>query len=156
MGVLALIITYISYTKGVHITGLNIALKTGLNLLPVLLYAIIIVGMANSLDLTNNIKSILGDDTGLKGIGIATLGGILTPGGPFVALPIAGTLLKSSAGIGSVVAYIIAWSTWEIMRIPFEVSFIGWKFVLVKWCSILILPVIGGLTAKFFFSWVNF
>ena len=156
MGMLALFLTVYAYTKGIHITGLRIALKTGMDILPVLILAFIIIGMINSLNLAANVKTILGNEAGIKGIGIATLGGMLTPGGPFVALPMAGTLLKSGAGIGPVVAYIVAWSTWELMRTPFEVSFLGWKYVLVKWCCIIILPIVGGLTARLLFSWVNF
>ena len=156
MGIIALIFTIYSYVKGTYITGLNNALKTMLSILPVLILAFVIIGMVNSLGLANNVKAMLGSDAGIKGISIATLGGMLTPGGPFVALPLAGTLLKSGAGIGPVIAYITAWSTWEIMRTPFELSFLGWKYVLVKWSCIIILPIISGLTAQLLFSWIKF
>ena len=156
MGVIAVILTVYSYLKGTHINGINNALRTGLDILPVLLLAFVIIGMVNSLGLANNVKAMLGNDAGIKGISIATLGGMLTPGGPFVALPLAGTLLKSGAGIGPVIAYITAWSTWELMRTPFEVSFLGWKFILVKWCCIFILPIISGLTAQLLFLWIKF
>ena len=156
MGVIALILTIYSFVKGTYITGLNNALKTMLSILPVLILAFIIIGMLHSLDMANNVKAILGNQTGIKGISIATLGGMLTPGGPFVALPLAAILLKSGAGIGHVVAYTTAWSTWEIMRTPFEISFLGWKYVLVKWCCIFILPIISGLTAQLLFSWIKF
>ncbi len=156
MGLLALCLSIYSYTRGVHINGLGNALKMGLNILPVLLFAFIIIGMINSLDLSDNIRKIFGNDTGIAGIATASLAGMLTPGGTFVALSVGGTLLKSGAGIGSVVAYIIAYSTWDLTRTPFEIGFMGWKYVLVKWCCILTLPVIGGLIAKLLFSWVKF
>ena len=156
MGVLAIGLSVYAYTKGFFSEGLNNALKLGSNILPALVFAFIIVGMVNSIGLENNMKSIFGNDTGLKGIGIATLGGMLTPGSMFVAYPIAGTLLKSGAGIGPVVAYVVAWSTWQWLRCPFEFCFLGWKFVLVKWCCILVLPVIAGLIAKLLFSWIEF
>ena len=156
MGILAIGLSVYAYTKGSLPEGLNNALKLGSSVLPALLFAFVIVGMVNSLGLVNNVKSILGNDSGLKGIGIATLGGMLTPGSMFVAYPIAGTLLKSGAGISPVVAYVVAWSTWQWLRLPFEFSFLGWKFVFVKWCCILILPIIAGLIAKLLFSWVDF
>jgi uncharacterized membrane protein YraQ (UPF0718 family) len=156
MGILAMVLSIYAYNRDSLHEGLNNALKLGASVLPALIFAFIIVGMVNSLGLVNNVKSILGDDSGIKGIGVATLGGMLTPGSMFVAYPIAGTLLKSGAGIGSVVAYVVAWSTWQWLRIPFEFSFLGWKFVFVKWCCILVLPTIGGLTAKLLFSWVEF
>jgi uncharacterized membrane protein YraQ (UPF0718 family) len=156
MGILAIALSIYAYSKGVHHKGLVNALKMGLNILPILLFAFIIIGMINSLDLRNNIQKIFGNDTGIAGISMASLAGMLTPGGTFVALSVGGALLKSGAGIGSVVAYIIAYSTWDLTRTPFEIGFLGWKFVLVKWCCILILPVVSGLTAKLLFSWVEF
>ncbi len=156
MGLLATSLSIYAYSKGVHLKGFGNALKMGLNLLPVLLFAFILIGMVNSLDLSNSIRKIFGNDTGIRGIATASLAGMMTPGGTFVALTVGGTLLKSGAGIGSVVAYIIAYSTWDITRTPIEIVFLGWKFVLVKWCCILILPMIGGLIAKLMFSWVNF
>lgn len=156
MGALALLLSAYAYTQGAHVKGFDNALKTGLSMLPALLLALIVVGMVNSLNLSSNIKTMLSNDTGIKGICLASLGGMLTPGNMFIAFPIASALLKVEAGIGSVVAYIIAWSTWQWLRIPFEISFLGWKFVLIKWCAILLLPVIGGVIAKQLFSWVNF
>ena len=156
MGIIALAIFVYAYTKGVHLQGLENAQKTGLKTLPLLIIAFVIVGLVSSLDFSNNISTILGRESGIKGIGLGAIAGVLTPGGPFVAMPLASVLLKSDAGIGAVMSYFVAWATWEIMRTPFEVGFLGWKFILVKWCSIIILPLIAGLTARLLFSWVNF
>ncbi|MCI1778991.1 MAG: permease [Bacteroidales bacterium] len=156
MGIAALALTLFSYSKGTCSEGFKSAFRTGVNVLPAILFAFIIIGMINSLNPGNRIISLLGEDSGIKGICIAAIGGMLTPGSSLVAYPVAGSLLQSGAGIGPVVAYVIAWSTWQWLRTPFELSFMGWKFVLVNWCSIIILPVIGGLIAKALFSWVHF
>lgn len=156
MGVIALVLFIYSYTKGVHLQGLDSALKIGLKTLPLLIIAFAIVGLVSKLDFTQNVSAVLGNESGIKGIGMGALAGVLTPGGPFVAIPFASVLLKSGAGIGSVMSYFVAWATWEIMRTPFEIGFLGWKFMFVKWCTIIILPIIAGLTAKLLFSWVNF
>lgn len=156
IGILAVALSIIAYTKGVHVSGFNDAYKTGIRVIPIILFAFIVIGMLNNLISKDAIKTIAGEEAGIKGIVLATLAGIITPGGTFVALPMAGTLLKFNAGIGSVVAYITAYSIFDITRLPIEISFLGWKFVLVKWCCVLIVPVIGGLIARQFFSWVNF
>lgn len=156
MGIIALILCFYAYTKGVHLKGLEEALKIGSKITPMLIIAFIIIGMINKLGVANNVSSMLGQESGMKGIGIGALAGMLTPGGTFVAIPFASVLLKSGAGIGAVVSYLVAWAIFEIMRIPFEISFLGWKFVIVKWCSIIILPIIAGLTARLLFSWINF
>ncbi len=156
IGILAVVLSVIAYTKGVHISGFNDAYKTGIRVLPIIFCAFVVIGMLNNLIPKDAIKSLAGEETGIRGIFLATFAGIVTPGGTFVALPITGMLLKFNASIGSVVAYITAYSIFDITRMPIEISFLGWKFVLVKWCCVLIIPIIGGLIARHFFSWVHF
>ncbi|MEM4719063.1 MAG: hypothetical protein QW330_03300, partial [Nitrososphaerota archaeon] len=45
-------------------------------------------------------------ESGLKGILIGTIAGGLAPGGPYVNLPLAAALLKSGAGMGTMVAFV--------------------------------------------------
>lgn len=156
IGAMALSLSIWAYTKGVHIAGFKSALKMGLSISPIMFFTFIIIGMVSSIDLSSGIQKTFGNDSGISGIVIASLAGMLTPGGTFVALSVGGTLIKSGAGISPVVAYMVAYSTWDLTRTPFEIGFMGWKYVLVKWCCILILPIIGGLIAKLLFSWVNF
>lgn len=156
IGILTVVLSIIAYTKGVHVSGFNDACKTGIRVIPIIFFAFIIIGMVNNLIPKDAISSVIGEETGIKGIFLATLAGIITPGGTFVALPVTGTLLKCNAGIGSVVAYITAYSIFDITRMPIEISFLGWKFVLIKWGSTLVIPVIGGLIARQLFSWVHF
>ena len=155
-GVIGVVLLIIAYSKGVCLHGLKDAYKTGLRIIPLLVFAFIIIGMMNNLISKEVIENLVGKDAGIKGIIMGTLAGIATPGGTFVALPFAGTLLKSNAGIGTVVAYVLAYSIFDITRTPIEIGFLGWKFVLIKWCCVLILPIVGGLIARQLFSWVNF
>jgi len=155
MGAIALAIFAYAFTKGVHLQGLNTALQTGLKTLPLLIVAFVIVGLVSALGLSKAIEQFFGAENSFKGISVGAIAGILTPGGPFVALPFTSIILKSGAGIGVAMSYFVAWATWELMRTPFEIGFLGWKFILIKWCSIIILPIIAGLTAKVLFSWVN-
>ena len=86
---------------------------------------------------------------------LGSIAGALTPGGPFVNLPIAVGLFKAGASIGVMVAYITGWSLWAIARLPIEVGLLGWKFTLIRLASVLIFPPIAGLIANFFFSGVK-
>ena len=79
------------------------------------------------------------------------MGGI-TPGGPYVSLPLAAGLLKAGAGLGTMVAYVTAWSLWAIARVPLEVGVMGWKFTFIRFTCTFIFPPIAGLIAKAFFS----
>jgi len=155
MAIIAIAIFIYAYSKGAHWQGLDNAMKTGIKTLPLLIIAFVIVGLVSSLGISKDLSAVLGSESGFKGLGIGALAGALTPGGPFVALPMASVLLKSGAGIGAVMSYFVAWSTWELMRTPFEIGFLGWKFIIIKWCCIIILPIIAGLTAKLLFSWIS-
>jgi hypothetical protein len=89
----------------------------------------------------------MGEDSGLRGLWVGTLAGVLTPGGPYSHFPILAALAQKGAGIGPLAAYIAAWSLLGIHRILFwEVPFLGWRFVIVRIVACLIFPpVMGGL-----------
>ena len=91
----------------------------------------------------------VGASSGLRGIMIGTLAGAITPGGPYVSLPIVAGLLSAGAGIGTMVSFLTSWSLWAVARLPMEVGIIGWKFTLIRLLSVLIFPPIAGLMANF-------
>ena len=94
----------------------------------------------------------VGEESGLRGILIGTLAGGFMPGGPYVSLPLAAGFLRAGAGIGTMVAFITAWSLWAVARIPMEVGIIGWRFTLIRLACTFFFPPIAGLLARFFFS----
>ncbi len=156
IGLFAILLFIIAYSKGVHLSGLRDAYRIGTKVIPLIALALIIVGMVNNLISKDTIQTISGKNSGVKGIMLGTIAGIITPGGTFVAFPLAGTMLKQGVSIGVVVAYITAYSIFDITRLPVEVSFMGWKFVVAKWCCALLIPVASGLIARYLFSGIQF
>jgi uncharacterized membrane protein YraQ (UPF0718 family) len=69
-----------------------------------------------------------------------------------VSFPIAAALLKAGASVGTLVAFVTAWSLWALGRLPIEVGIIGWRFTLVRFLSTLIFPPIAGFIAEKLFS----
>jgi len=157
MGLLAVILLYVGYNKGggQHIAGLNITWSLLLQVIPLLIFAFIVAGMVQVLLPQELIAKWVGTESGFRGIMIGSVAGALTPGGPFVNLPIAVALLKSGAGIGTMVAYITGWSLWAVARLPMEFGILGWKFTLVRLASVLIFPPIAGIIAQVFFSGIK-
>ena len=49
-----------------------------------------------------------------------------------LSLPVAAGLLRSGAGVGTMVAFLTGWSLWAVGRIPMEVGVLGWKFTLIR------------------------
>ena len=154
MGFLAVILIIIGYNKGggEHITGLKSAYKMVIQILPLLLFAFIVAGMVQVLLPKELLSKWIGTESGIRGILIGSIAGGLSPGGPFVNLPIVASLLKSGASIGTMVAFLTGWSIWAISRLPMEVGILGWKFAFIRLISTIIFPPIAGLIAHFLFS----
>ncbi len=154
MGVSAIVLLFIGYQRGggEHILGLKVAGSILLQITPLLIFAFIVAGMIQLLVPIEMVAKWVGAESGFRGILIGTAVGSLTPGGPFVTLPIAAGLLRTGAGIGTMVAFITAWSLLAASRLPMEVGILGWKFTLIRLACVFFFPPIAGLIANTFFS----
>lgn len=154
MGLLAIILIFIGYARGSgeHMVGLTAAYTMILQILPLLIFAFIVAGMIQVLLPAEMLSKWIGGESGIRGIVIGSIAGGLSPGGPYVNLPIVAGLLKSGASIGTMVAFLTGWSIWAVGRLPLEVGILGWKFTLVRILSTIVFPPIAGLIAHFLFS----
>jgi len=157
MGVIAIVLLVIGYQKGggEHILGLKSAGNMLLQITPLLIFSFIIAGMIQVLVPQEMISRWVGAESGFRGILIGTAIGGLTPGGPFVTLPIAAGLLRTGAGIGTMVAFMTGWSLLAFSRLPLEVGLLGWKFTLIRLACTFFFPVIAGLIANKLFSGIT-
>ena len=91
----------------------------------------------------------VGEDSGLRGLMIATLAGAITPGGPTSAYALLALLAGSGADRGALVAYITAWSTLALQRmLIWDVPFMGAEFAILRMLVSLPLPILAGLIAR--------
>lgn len=99
----------------------------------------------------------LGANSGWRGLGLATLAGFLTPGGPFIQFPIVAALYDRGVRPGPLVAYLSAWSLVGVHRFfIFEVPLLGWKFSLCRLgLSCLFPPLLGRLTQELWNRWLD-
>ena len=157
MGVIAITLLVIGYQKGggEHILGIKLAGNLLWQLIPILIFAMIVAGMVQVLLPVEVISKWIGTESGLRGIMIGTVMGGITPGGPYVNLPIAAGLLRAGAGIGTMVAFLTGWSLWAITRLPLEIGIMGWKFTLIRLACTFFFPPIAGLIANRLFSNVS-
>lgn len=154
MACLAVILLVIGYSRGEsqHITGLKSALKMTIDVLPLLIFAFILAGMIQTLLPHELLSRWIGEESGIRGILIGTIAGGITPGGPFVSLPLAAGFLRSGASLGTMVAFITAWSLWAVSRLPMEIGIMGWKFTAVRLACTFFFPPIAGFLAQMLFS----
>ncbi len=157
LGVIAIVLLFIGYQKGggEHILGLKSAGNLLIQIIPLLIFAFIIAGMVQFLIPTEMISKWIGTESGLRGILIGSVMGGLAPGGPFVSLPIAAGFLRVGASVGTMVAFLTAWSLWAVTRLPMEIGIMGWKFTLIRIACTFFFPPIAGLIANRFFSGVS-
>jgi len=155
MGVIAVVLVFLSYQKGVHIQGLKASGNLLLQIIPLLVFAFIVAGMVQFLIPREIISRWVGMESGFRGILIGSIMGGLTPGGPFVTMPVAAGLLRVGASIGTMVAFLTAWSLWAVVRMPMEIGIMGWKFTLIRLACTFFFPPIAGLIANAFFSRVD-
>lgn len=154
MGVLAITLLAIGYFKGggEHLTGLKTAVGMTWQIIPLLVFAFIIAGMVQVLIPRELLNQWVGAESGFRGIIVGSIAGGLSPGGPYVSLPIAAGFLQAGAGVGTMVAYLTGWSLYAVGRLPMEVGILGWKLTVARLLSTLIFPPLAGLIANAFFS----
>ncbi|MEJ2055615.1 MAG: permease [Calditrichaceae bacterium] len=151
MGVLALLLLIMAYDKGdgQYKIGLQSAWKMTIEILPLLIFAFIVAGMIQVLLPKELLSKWVGAESGWRGLFIGTVAGGLSPGGPYVSLPIVAGLLKSGASAGTMVAFLTGWSLWAVGRLPMEFGILGWKFTVIRLASTFIFPPIAGVFANF-------
>lgn len=153
MALLALVLFALALRKGegAHVEGLKSSGWMLLEVLPLLVFAFAVAGLVQVLLPHATIARWVGAESGMRGILIGSVAGGLSPGGPYVAMPIAVGLLKAGAGVGTMVAYLTGWSLWAVSRLPLEVGLLGWKFTAIRLVSSLVFPPLAGLVAHLLF-----
>ena len=91
----------------------------------------------------------VGAESGLLGLVIATLAGIICPGGPITIFPIAAAFIAIGADVGATVAFITSWTLLGYGRaLVWELPFFGPEFVIWRSIVALPLPLMAGLLGR--------
>jgi uncharacterized membrane protein YraQ (UPF0718 family) len=149
---IALTLLGFAYRQGVHLAGLHSGLQTLLTVLPLLLAVFTIAGLVEVLVPRDKVSAWLGDQAGFRGIMLGCLAGAVTPGGPYVSFPLVASIYHAGAGVGTIVAYVTAWSLWAVSRLPLEIGIVGPRLTAVRLLSTLVFPPIAGLIARTFLT----
>lgn len=132
--------------------GVKSAFTMMVRIVPLLVFAFIVAGTVPVLLPPEMLAKWVGSGSGLRGILVGSVAGGLTPGGPYVSFPIVAGLLRSGAGVGTMVAFVTGWSLWAIARLPMDVGILGWKFTLIRFASTFFFPPAAGLIAHALFG----
>jgi uncharacterized membrane protein YraQ (UPF0718 family) len=154
LAVLALVTAGLAYMKDPGLPA--IGARNGLALLwfivPRLVPALILAGMLQVLIPQETVARYFGRQSGIAAIGIASLAGVITPGGPMVSVPLLVVLANSGMALGSLVAYMTSWSLFGVQRIiAWEAPLMGWHFVAVRVVASVAFPVLAGWLVKLYY-----
>ncbi len=154
MGALAVGLLALGWSRGQgeSVAGLRAAGTMLWQIIPLLIFAFIVAGMIQTLLPQELISRWVGESSGWRGILLGSVAGGLAPGGPYVSLPIAAGLMRSGAGVGTMVAFLTGWSLWAVGRLPMEVGILGWRLTLIRFASVLVFPPLAGFIAQYFFG----
>lgn len=126
--------------------------KAMLQVLPLLVLAFSLVGLAQVAGPRELVTRWLGGQSGHRGIWLACALGAVCPGGPYVSFPIVAAIYTAGASVGAVVAFVTAWSLWAVARLPMEIALLGPRLTLVRLASTLVFPPIAGYAAHYMFG----
>jgi len=97
----------------------------------------------------DRVTRLIGTESGMRGLAVATIAGMVTPGGPTSAFALLAVLAASGADRGALIAYISAWAMLGLQRVlVWDVPFMGAEFSALRVIVCLPLPFIAGLIAR--------
>ena len=153
--VVALLLAWATWSQGgldAVVSGLGRGAATLWSVTLLLVAAFLTAGLTQALISREIIDRWLGARSGWRGILLACLAGGLMPGGPYVYYPIAGALLQAGAGLGVLIAFVIAKNLWSITRIPMELALLGPRLTIIRYLLTFLVPPILGFLAEALFG----
>jgi len=153
LAAVAVVLAIIAYLKdpGLPMLGAKNGVAMLAFVIPRMVVAIILAGLMQVLVPQDFVSRHFGQGGGVRALLLATLAGMVTPGGPMVTVPFMVALANSGAALSSLVAYMTAWSLFGLQRIiAWEAPLMGWRFVVARVVPSLAFPVIAGWLVSVF------
>ncbi|MDC0674385.1 hypothetical protein [Nannocystis radixulma] len=148
LGATLLVLGALAAMQGVFVDGLQRSGRTFLAMMPILVVAFLLAGMAEALLPAGFVERWLSDAAGPRGHLVAWFAGALTPGGGLLGMPLAAGLLKAGAGVGVLVTYLTSMALLPLLRVPMEIGIYGGRLAALRIVASCLLPFAAGYTAQ--------
>ncbi|MGI6028715.1 MAG: permease [Candidatus Heteroscillospira sp.] len=126
--------------------------KTFLEMLAILPPVFVIMGLMDVWIPKKTMMKYMGKDAGVKGGLIAFLLGSFSAGPLYASFPMAAVFMKKGVSLTNVYIFICAWSAAKIPMMMFEVTQLGAKFTMLRFClnlvGIILIPFIIDRTSS--------
>ena len=143
------LLTYVMVGAEAVIAALAADYELILRILPRIGAAVLVFGFVRVLLPPERVSQWVGTGSGLRGLAIATVAGMVTPGGPAAMFPMAAALGLAGADRGTLVAYTLGWALLGVQRMMiWEIPLLGSDFALFRFGLVAPLPLIGGMIAR--------
>lgn len=120
------------YDPQIGKTALSFSGKNFINFLFILTPVFICIGLMDVWVDREKMIRIMGADSGIKGIAVALLSGMVTAVPLYALLPLAGVLLKKGCRIFNVLLFLCTSASIRIPLLLFELSSLGASFTLIR------------------------
>lgn len=148
LGVLVIGIGALAIYRGgtpLVLDGLRVSWGLFAAVAPQLLLGFALAGLVTVLLPADVLARLVGEGSGFRGLLIASVAGIATPGGPFVQFPLMAAIASAGAGPGPMAAYLTAWSLMGWNRIVvYELPLLGPGFTVARVVVSLAAPLLVG------------
>lgn len=129
--------------------ALHHALELFLFIVPSLLAGLLLAAALRQLMSPGALGRWMGAESGWTGLVVATVAGMLTPGGPMAAFPLVLVLAGAGADRGALVAYIMSWTLNGFQRVlVYEAPLLGPEFAVMRTLITLPMPLLAGWIAR--------
>jgi uncharacterized membrane protein YraQ (UPF0718 family) len=149
IGALVILMTVFALAQGgpSHaLEGYRQGAELALSVLPQVALGFALAGLISVVIPPELIARWIGEGSGIQGLLIGTVAGVLTPGGPFLQFPLVASLARGGAGVGPLAAYLTAWSLIGLNRaIVWELPLLGGSFMVARYSISLAFPILIGL-----------
>lgn len=132
--------------------SLNVSFENFLEMLKILPPIFILMGLMDVWIPKEMMMKYMGKGAGIKGGMIAFLLGSFSAGPLYAAFPMAAMFLKKGVSLANIYIFIGAWSTTKIPMMMFEVTQLGARFALMRFClnfiGIIVIALMIDKTTK--------
>lgn len=87
----------------------------------------------------------LGHASGVRGIGLAFILGMMPTGPLYIAFPMAALLIKKGARVANIVIFLSAWACIKLPQELVEMRFMGLKFMVLRLSLTIVMVLFMGL-----------
>ena len=147
--IIAIILMFFNADKA--LLGIKYALKTFLYLLPIIISVAYLTGFISEIVPKETIAKVVGKESGFKGKLLGGIFGTLMVGPAYVFYPFFANLINNGASVGVIAVTIAAWSI-KIQWLPFALSILDIKFVLLLNLFIIIYAFSNGYVMEIFYK----